>query len=257
MASFLDQYNAIAGPTGYQPIAPSPQSAGSPMNFGGLLFGGMDGGLSEYLTDEQRQAMQRQAMLQSAAALLQSSGRSTTRTSLGQALGQGLAAGAAGYQQAQQGALAQLMAKTKLDEAKREQALQQYIMSRIPGMATGQAPTTASLLSPDQPITGMQAAALPVSQFGLGPTTQRDVLIGKTMPQDMAVQELPGVTTTAKARPDIFSTLTPDQLVLFAQSPKTFLPKLLEESLKAESFATLSPSEAEALGLDPITGDRV
>lgn len=200
------------------------------MNFGGLLFGGMDGGLSEYLTDEQRQAMQRQAMLQSAAALLQSSGRSTTRTSLGQALGQGLAAGAAGYQQAQQGALAQLMAKTKLDEAKREQALQKYIMSRIPGMAGGQAPTTTSLLSPDQPITGVQAA---------------------TMPQDMAVQELPGVTTTAKARPDIFSTLTPDQLLLAAQSPKTFLPKIFEESLKTESFATLSPSEAKALGLDP------
>jgi hypothetical protein len=249
MASFLDQYNAIAGPTGYQPLAPSP--AASPMNFGGLLFGGMDGGLSEYLTDEQRQAMQRQAMMSAAAALLKSSGRSTTPVSLGQALGQGLEAGAAGYQQAQQGALAQLMAKTKLDEAKREQALQQYIMSRIPGASTGAAPTTASLLSPDQPITGMQAAALPVSQFGLGPTTQRDALIGKTMPQDMAVQELPGVTTTTKGRPDIFSTLTPDQLLLAAQSPKTFLPKIFEESLKTESFATLSPSEAEALGLDP------
>ena len=249
MATFAELYNAIPGPYGYDPLAPSP--AASPMNFGGLLFGGMDGGLNEYLTDEQRQAMQRQAMMSAAAALLKSSGRSTTPISLGQALGQGLEAGAAGYQQAQQGALAQLMAKTKLDEAKREQALQQYIMSRIPGMATGQAPTTASLLSPDQPITGMQAAALPVSKFGLGPTTQRDALIGKTIPQDMAVQELPSVTATAKARPDIFSTLTPDQLLLAAQSPKTFLPKIFEESLKTESFATLSPSEAKALGLDP------
>lgn len=247
MATFADLYNAIPGPTGYQPLAPS---AASPMDFGGLLFGGMDGGLNEYLTEAQRQAMQRQAMMSAAAALLKSSGRSTTPVSLGQALGQGLEAGAAGYQQAQQGALAQLMTKQKLDEAKREQALQKYIMSRIPGMATGQAPAT-SLLSPDQPITPMQAASLPVSQFGLGPTPQREALIGQTMPQDMAVQELPGVTATAKARPDIFSTLTPDQLVLFAQSPKTFLPKLLEESLKAESFATLSPSEAESLGLDP------
>ena len=247
MSAFTDAFNAISYGGKKGNLQPS---AASPMNFGGLLFGGMDGGLSEYLTDEQRQAMQRQAMLQSAAALLQSSGRSTTPISLGQALGQGLAAGAAGYQQAQQGAIAQLLTKQKLDEAKREQALQKYIMSRIPGMATGQAPAT-SLLSPDQPITGMQAAALPVSKFGLGPTTQRDALIGKTMPQDMAVQELPGVTTTAKGRPDIFSTLTPDQLVLFAQSPKTLLPKILEESLKTESFATLSPSEAEALGLDP------
>ena len=247
MATFADLYNAIPGPTGFQPLAPS---AASPMDFGGLLFGGMDGGLNEYLTDAQRQAMQRQAMMSAAAALLKSSGRSTTPISLGQALGQGLEAGAAGYQQAQQGALAQLMTKQKLDEAKREQALQKYIMSRIPGMATGQAPATF-LLSPDQPITGVQAASLPVSQFGLGPTPQREALIGQTMPQDMAVQELPGVTATAKARPDIFSTLTPDQLLLVAQSPKTFLPKILEESLKTESFATLSPSEAEALGLDP------
>jgi len=247
MATFADLYNAIPGPTGYQPLTPS---AASPMDFGGLLFGGMDGGLSEYLTDAQRQAIQRQAMMSAAAALLKSSGRSTTPISLGQALGQGLEAGAAGYQQAQQGAIAQLMTKQKLDEAKREQALQKYIMSRIPGMATGQAPAT-SLLSPDQPISGVQAASLPVSQFGLGPTPQREALIGQTMPQDMAVQELPGVTTTAKARPDIFSTLTPDQLLLAAQSPKTFLPKIFEESLKTESFATLSPSEAKALGLDP------
>jgi len=250
MATFADLYNAIPGPYGYDPLAPSPQSTRSPMDFGGLLFGGMDGGLNDYLSEAQRQAMQRQAMLSAAAALLKSSGPSTTRTTLGQALGQGLEAGAAGYQQAQQGAIAQLMTKQKLDEAKREQALQKYIMSRIPGMATGAAPT-ASLLSPDQPISGVQAATLPVSQFGLGPTTQRAAMIGQTVPQDMAAQTLPGVTTTAKARPDIFSTLTPDQLLLAAQSPKTFLPKIFEESLKTESFATLSPSEAESLGLDP------
>jgi hypothetical protein len=247
MATFADLYNSIGGADYGSNLQPS---AASPMDFGGLLFGGMDGGLNEYLTDAQRQAMQRQAMLSAAAALLKSSGRSTTPISIGQALGQGLEAGAAGYQQAQQGALAQLMTKQKLDEAKREQAMQQYIMSRIPGMATGAAPT-ASLLSPDQPISAMQAAALPVSQFGMGPTPQRAAVIGQTVPQDMAVQELPGVTTTAKARPDIFSTLTPDQLLLAAQSPKTFLPKIFEESLKTESFATLSPSEAESLGLDP------
>ena len=247
MATFLDQFNAIGGADYGSNLQPS---TASPMDFGGLLFGGMDGGLNDYLSEAQRQAMQRQAMLSAAAALLKSSGRSTTKTSLGQALGQGLEAGAAGYQQAQQGAIAQLMTKQKLDEAKREQAMQQYIMSRIPGMATGATPTT-SLLSPDQPITGVQAASLPVSQFGLGPTTQRDALIGKTMPQNMAAQELPGVTTTAKARPDIFSTLTPDQLLLAARSPKTFLPEIFRESLKTESFATLSPSEATSFGLDP------
>ena len=121
MATFLDQYNAIAGPTGFEPIAPS---AASPMNFGGLLFGGMDGGINEYLTEAQRQAMQRQAMLSAAAALLKSSGPSTTRTTLGQALGQGLEAGAAGYQQAQQSALQQTMLAERLGESKAKKQMQ-------------------------------------------------------------------------------------------------------------------------------------
>lgn len=121
MATFADLYNAIPGPTGYQPIAPS---VASPMDFGGLLFGGMDGGLNEYLTDAQRQAMQRQAMLSAAAALLKSSGRSTTPISLGQALGQGLEAGAAGYQQAQQGALQQTMLAERLGESRAKKQMQ-------------------------------------------------------------------------------------------------------------------------------------
>ena len=121
MATFADLYNAIPGPTGYQPLAPS---AASPMDFGGLLFGGMDGGLNDYLSEAQRQAMQRQAMLSAAAALLKSSGRSTTPVSLGQALGQGLEAGAAGYQQAQQSALQQTMLAERLGESKAKKQMQ-------------------------------------------------------------------------------------------------------------------------------------
>ena len=95
MATFADLYNSIGGAEYGSNIQPS---AVPPMDFGGLLFGGMDGGLNDYLSEAQRQAMQRQAMLSAAAALLKSSGRSTTPVSLGQALGQGLEAGAAGYQ---------------------------------------------------------------------------------------------------------------------------------------------------------------
>ena len=166
MATFADLYNSIGGPTGYQPLAPS---AASPMDFGGLLFGGMDGGLSEYLTDAQRQAMQRQAMMSAAAALLKSSGRSTTPISLGQALGQGLEAGAAGYQQAQQGALAQLMTKQKLDEAKRAQQAQENYQRMIYGQ-----PIEGQAITPDQAISmqGMPA----------GPTVQRANMIGQQLP---------------------------------------------------------------------------
>jgi hypothetical protein len=172
MATFAELYNAIGGPTGYQPLAPSP--AASPMNFGGLLFGGMDGGLSEYLTDEQRQAMQRQAMMSAAASLLKSSGRSTTPISIGQALGQGLEAGAAGYQQAQQGALAQLMTKQKLDEYK----LAQDQRRRLEQIFGAQTPTAG------MPMTPEQALAAPVGQ--VGPTTERAAMIGQ-IPESVAM----------------------------------------------------------------------
>ena len=149
------------------------------MNFGGLLFGGMDGGLNDYLSEEQRQAMQRQAMMSAAAALLQSSGRSTTRTSLGQALGQGLAAGAAGYQQAQQGALTQLLAKQKLDEYKRQVAVQDQL-SKI---FTDQGQPVGGAITP------MQAAALPVDQYGMGPSPQRAAMIGQPTEAPAVSQE--------------------------------------------------------------------
>ena len=149
------------------------------MDFGGLLFGGMDGGLNEYLTDAQRQAMQRQAMMSAAAALLKSSGRSTTPISLGQALGQGLEAGAAGYQQAQQGALAQLMTKQKLDEYKRQMAVQDQL-SKI---FTDQGQPVVGAITP------MQAAALPVDQYGMGPSPQRAAMIGQPIEAPAVSQE--------------------------------------------------------------------
>jgi hypothetical protein len=106
-------------------------------------------------------------MLSAAAALLKSSGPSTTRTTLGQALGQGLEAGAAGYQQAQQGALAQLMTKQKLDEYK----LAQDQRRRLEQIFGAQAPTAG------MPMTPEQALAAPVGR--VGPTTERAAMIGQ------------------------------------------------------------------------------
>lgn len=166
MSKFTDLYNAIPGPYGYQPLAETAQDASSTNDFGGLLFGGMDGGLNEYLTEAQRQAMQRQAMMAAAAALLKSSGRSTTPVTIGQALGQGLEAGAAGYQQAQQGALAQLLTKQKLEEAKRAQATQEQYQKFIMGQ-----PTEGQAITPDQ--------ALAVQGMQAGPTVDRASLIGQ------------------------------------------------------------------------------
>jgi hypothetical protein len=164
MATFADLYNSIGGADYGSNIQPS---AASPMNFGGLLFGGMDGGLNEYLTDAQRQAMQRQAMLSAAAALLKSSGRSTTPVSIGQALGQGLEAGAAGYQQAQQGAIAQLLTKQKLDEYKRQMAVQDQL-SKI---FTDQGQPVGAQVTPEQAISAPGMA--------VGPTVERAAMIGQ------------------------------------------------------------------------------
>jgi len=216
MATFADLYNAIPGPTGFQPLAPS---AASPMDFGGLLFGGMDGGLNEYLTDAQRQAMQRQAMMSAAAALLKSSGRSTTPISLGQALGQGLEAGAAGYQQAQQGALAQLMTKQKLDEAKRAQQAQLAYQNYL----TGQ-PTVGAEITPEQ--------AIAAPGMALGPTQERAAMIGQPAPS---------------VAPSGMSNLTREQRVMLSALPaEKGIPEMLKLTQPTEKARLLSE-----LGMKP------
>lgn len=219
-------------------------------NLGGLLFGGADSGLNEYLSRDQQKQMQSQALMSAAMSLLKNSGYTTQPISLGQALGTAYEAGQTGYQTAQENAIKQLLTKQKLDEAKREQALQQLFLSRIPGLGTAAIPSeqvTPSLPVSGQPLTPTQVFA--VSPDTSGPTQRRAAMIGQVLPTD--AQTLPEVTVTRKTKPDIFSTLSPDQAIIAAMNPKAALPKLLEESLKTESFSTLSPSEAESFGLDP------
>ena len=110
-------------------------------DFGGLLFGGGGTGLEGYITPEQQQAIQQQSMLQAAAALLQAGGPSRTPISIGQALGGALQAGQQGYQQAQQGAIQNLLTKQKLNEgaldAQRMQAFNDILRREgvLPAMA--------------------------------------------------------------------------------------------------------------------------
>lgn len=88
-------------------------------DFSGLLFGGGGTGLEGYITPEQQQAIQQQSMLQAASALLSAGGPSRQPISIGQALGGALQAGQQGYQQAQQGAIQNLLIGQKLQESKR------------------------------------------------------------------------------------------------------------------------------------------
>lgn len=143
--------------------------------FGGLLFGQGGTGLEDYLTPEMTNDIQQQGMLQAAAALLQAGGPSARPVSLGQALGSALQAGQQGYSQAQQGAIGNLVARQKLDEAKR---LGQYRQALAGGMVPpeGSAPTAMPQagvqLTPQQ-----QAIATPQP----APMNEQDMMYARAM----------------------------------------------------------------------------
>jgi hypothetical protein len=230
----------------------------------GSLFGADDSGLSEYLTPGQQSAMNTQALMQAASALLQASGPSTQRISFGQALGSAMQAGAKGYNEAQQNALNQLTIKQRMqDAALQRQKLERELamQKRLQEMLLGTGETTTPTAAPSQPGVEFPAAgetitapqSLMIPGLPVGPTVDRASLIGQQMPEGIAPPSLPAVTATAKPKTqqDIFSGLTRDQKFLVAMNPTAMLPKLFEESMKKESFDTVTGQDATDLGLDP------
>ena len=146
-------------------------------NLEGLLGNVFGGGnyLDEYLTPEQRAAMQRNAMLAASAALLKAGGESTRRIGIGEALGGAFEAGQAGYEKAQTGALTQMALKTKMDEAKRAAELRK----RIAGVFSPQAamPGAAPMPMPEvdtgvPPLPTSAGAAMPPAQAAATPMNQ-------------------------------------------------------------------------------------
>ena len=146
-------------------------------NLEGLLGNVFSGGgnyLDEYLTKDQRAAMQRNAMLAASAALLKAGGESTRRIGIGEALGGAFEAGQGGYEKAQTGALTQMALKTKLDEAKRAKELQKMIAGVFAPQAAAPMPGVAPMPAVDTNVPplptssgiGMppaQAAAMPMN----------------------------------------------------------------------------------------------
>jgi len=132
------------------------------------IFGGAGGMYADMLSPEQQAAMRRQGMLQVAAKLLEGSGPSPVRRTLGQTLGGALSAGAEAMQSGQTNAVQQMLLKQKLDEAK----LQKDQAARIAEIfgASQPAPT---------PLTGVDAINAPGA--AVGPTMSRAAAIG-TMP---------------------------------------------------------------------------
>ena len=180
MATYEENLAQMSQPYDFAPLPI--RGGGQGRAFSGLLgdiFGGGGvSGLEEYLTPAQTEQMNRQALLQAAIAATQASGPSTTPRSFMQILGAGLAGGQQGYAQAQEGAIKQLLTKQKLDEYKRQVSEQKAYEDMF-----AQAPAVGGT-----PMTGMQAAALPVAQYGLGPTPQRESMINQPMPAGMQQQ---------------------------------------------------------------------
>lgn len=142
-------------------------------NLGGLLFGGADSGLNEYLSREQQKAMQSQALMSAAMSLLRSGRTTTTPIGLGEALGSAYEAGTAGYQGAQKNAIEQMLTKQKLDEYKRQVADEEAYRNMFT-----QIPTAGAPMTPTQ--------ALSVGGGQAGPTPQRAAMIGQPMPAGTA-----------------------------------------------------------------------
>ena len=187
-------------------------------DFSGLLFGGGGTGLENYITPEQQQAIQQQSMLQAASALLSAGGPSRTPISIGQALGGALQAGQQGYQQAQQGAIQNLLTRQKLQEGALEQARMKAYLDALGG--EGGAPAVAGQ-------TGMPTA-------GAAPTAMP---MGAQAPQGGG---------------GMFAGLTPEQKRLLPlMKPTEAISKAFE--MAGQKAGQLSESELTGLGLPPTT----
>ena len=171
-------------------------------NLGGLLFGGDDSGLGEYLSPTQQKAMQNQALMSAAMSLLKNSGYTTQPVSLGQALGSAYEAGKTGYQSAQQNAIQQMLTRQKLDEARRAQASLDAYQKFITGI-----PVEGQAITPEQAISAPGMA--------IGPTVERANLIG---------QPISGATMPSAGTP-----LTPQmQRLLSFLPPEKGIPEAIK-----------------------------
>ena len=118
------------------------------------------------------------------------------------------------------------------------------------------APTVAAEPQTAFPRVGETISPLQSQLIGglpLGPTNARAALIGQQMPEGVGLPSLPEVTVSnkPKTQQDIFGSLSPQQRLLVAMNPDAMLPKVFEESMKRESFETITGQDAADLGLDP------
>jgi hypothetical protein len=177
-----------------------------------------------------------QATLAAAAQLLQAGGRSSQRIGLGQALGSALQAGQGAYEKGTTSAVQNLLLGQKLKEGQQELDFNTRMREMLmPKPAGGIVPQTVGRV---EAITAPPEVAGP-----FGPTPTRQALIPPT--------EMISAQPSAAKTSGMFANLTQEQRAIAAFNPKTMLPKIFEESLKADSFRPMSKEEVTAMGLDP------
>ena len=221
------------------------------IDFGGLLFGGGGTGLEGYITPEQQQAIQQQSMLQAAAALLQAGGPSRTPISIGQALGGALQAGQQGYQQAQQGAIQNLLTKQKLDEAKRAVEMRQLYPQIFKETITPEQMTIAGI--PTRVVRDDEGNLMPNAQVT---PAQRQLTIDPNKLQALTAlssDPLATLASVSKLVPDLrragflttgvqenpFTIFTQDQTI------PANLRKIASQYEKSYASGTLDPEKAD------------
>ena len=190
-------------------------------DFSGLLFGQGGSGLEGYLTPEQQTNIQNQAMLQAASALLSAGGPRREPISVGQALGGALQAGQAGYQQAQQGAIQNLLVGQKLQEGAIDVARNQAYLNAL--AREGIIPATAG-------VGGIPT--IPTGAGGVPPAGSAPV----------------ATTPTG----GMFSALTPEQRRLLPLMKPTEAIQLAAKAA-GEKATQIGEADLTALGLPPTT----
>jgi len=220
-------------------------------DFGGLLFGGGGTGLEDYLSAGQQEAISNQAMLQAAAALLSAGGPSRTPISLGQALGGALQAGSAGYQQAQQGAIQNLLTRQKLQEADRAAQMRKLYPQIFKETITPEQMTIAGI--PARVVRDDEGNLMPNAQVT---PAQRQITIDPSKLQALTAlssDPLATLASVSKLVPDLrragFLTTGAQEnpFTIFTQDPTIpdSIKKIATQYEKSYASGTLDPEKAD------------
>ncbi len=156
------------------------------------LFGGTGGMYADLMTPEQQAQIRKQSMMQMAAKLLESSGPSPVRRSLGQTIGGALSSGAEAMQSGQTNAVQQMLLRQKLQDAKTDRERQTSYMDMLRG---GPASAPAGAMpagAMPAPVAGAPAAAPSQGQVNsmVANLTDQQRAILATMPMEQGMKFL-------------------------------------------------------------------